>query len=449
MNAVITVALYFVCFGIVALCFVLVISGILRWLKAGTTRTRRLNTLSWIAAAVLFITVTVHYTGGIAAPRQSDISSVKTEDVSSSSMDDSGESIPDGTGTGAALEQTVEQGAVNGIFLRVSGAVMKFFLLCMAIAAFAVLVVIAFLCLYRGVRTVILARAGGCSAKIRLAQESEANWLLSEAIRCPMVILIIVGGVLSLFFLLPFLTGDLDSGTSLEIWKDGVCEINYLFGIQPETTARKAFTVNTLASYLMMYIVILGTGFLVIQSSCSLLRYAFGKDRSNRTADEYFRSMAFLLLTVFVLLAFKNGTLPQTGRGELLVELLKSSAMAIAFTVLIAVVLEVLCFLVDTKRNLIPQGMRSLLFYLCGQVIVLALGMVGALFGALNSAIGAVENSDMNRMEMKLRRKLTNTLNAQLDNKKNPQEPAAVKPEKGKNTHQHTFAAFDEKITKK
>lgn len=103
----------------------------------------------------------------------------------------------------------------------------------------------------------------------------------------------------------------------------------------------------------------------------------------------------------------------------------------------------------DTKRNLIPQGMRSLLLYLFGQVIALVLGMAGALFGALNSAIGTVESADMNRMEMKLRRKLTDALNAQLDNKKNSQEPAAVKPEKGKNMQQHTFAAFDEKITKK
>ncbi len=111
--------------------------------------------------------------------------------------------------------------------------------------------------------------------------------------------------------------------------------------------------------------------------------------------------------------------------------------------------LEILRFLVDAKSNLIPQGMRLLLLYLFGQVITLFLGMAGALFGALNSAIGTEESSDMNRIEMKLKRKLTDALNAQLDNKKNPQESAAVKPEKSKNTHQHTFAAFDEKITKK
>ena len=145
----------------------------------------------------------------------------------------------------------------------------------------------------------------------------------------------------------------------------------------------------------------------------------------------------------------KNRTLPQTGRIGLLFELLKSTAAAIAFTVLIAMALEILRFLVDAKSNLIPQGMRLLLLYLFGQVITLFLGMAGALFGALNSAIGTEESSDMNRIEMKLKRKLTDALNAQLDNKKNPQESAAVKPEKSKNTHQHTFAAFDEKITKK
>jgi len=449
MNDIITVALYFGCFGIVALCLVLVVSGVLRWLKAVPSRTRRLNALSWIAAAVLFIAVMVHYTDGTVSPRPSDISAPKTEDVSLPSMDDTGESTPDEADTGTAVEQIVEQKAANGIILRASGAAVKFFLLCIAISAVAVLLVIAALCMYRGVRTVFLARSGGYPAKMRLAQESEANWLFAGAIRCPMVILVIVGGVLSLFFLLPFLTGDLDCGTPLEIWKDGVCEMNRLFGIQPETADLEAFNVNMLASYLMMYIVILGVGFLVIQSSCSLLRYAFRRDRSSRAAGEHFRSMAFLLLTVFVLLAFKNGTLPQTGRGELLVELLKSSVMAIAFTVLIAAALEVLRFLMDTKRNLIPQGMRSLLLYLFGQVIALVLGMAGALFGALNSAIGTVESADMNRMEMKLRRKLTDALNAQLDNKKNSQEPAAVKPEKGKNMQQHTFAAFDEKITKK
>lgn len=306
MNAIITVALYFGCFGIVALCLVLVVSGVLRWLKPGASRTRRLNTLSWIAAAVLFVAVLAHYTGGIAAPRQLNVSAPETENVSSSSMDDNGESASNEVDTGPAAEHIVEQWTVNGVFLQVSGVAMKFFLLCIAISAAAVLVVIGSLCLYRGVRTVIPARSGGYPAKLRLAQESEANLLFAEAVRSPMVILAIVGGVLALFFLLPFLTGDLDRGMPLEIWKDGVCEINHLFGIQPETTALKAFTVHALASYLMMYIVILGAGFLVIQSFCSLLRYAFGKDRSSRTADEHFRSMAFLLLTVFVLLAFKN-----------------------------------------------------------------------------------------------------------------------------------------------
>lgn len=257
MNAIITVALYFGCFGIVALCLVLVVSGVLRWLKPGASRTRRLNTLSWIAAAVLFVAVMVHYTGGIAAPRQLNVSAPETENVSSSSMDDNSESASNEVDTGPAAEQIVEQRTVNGVFLQVSGAAMKFFLLCIAISAAAVLVVIGSLCLYRGVRTVIPARSGGYPAKLRLAQESEANLLFAEAVRSPMVILAIVGGVLALFFLLPFLTGDLDRGMPLEIWKDGVCEINHLFGIQPETTALKAFTVHTLASYLMMYIVVI------------------------------------------------------------------------------------------------------------------------------------------------------------------------------------------------
>ena len=95
MNDIITVALYFGCFGIVALCLVLVVSGVLRWLKAGPSRTRRLNALSWIAAAVLFIAVMVHYTDGTVSPRPSDISAPKTEDVSLPSMDDTGESTPD------------------------------------------------------------------------------------------------------------------------------------------------------------------------------------------------------------------------------------------------------------------------------------------------------------------------------------------------------------------
>lgn len=449
MNALITVALYFGCFGLVALCLVLVVSGVLRWLKSGTNRTRRLNTLSWIAAAVLFIAVTAHYTGGIVTPNQTNISASKTEDVSSSSTDNTGENIPDGADTGTATEQIVEQRTANGIFLRVSGAAMKFFFLCIAISAVAVLLVIVTLCFYRVVRTIILARSGGYLAKMRMAQESEANWLFAETIRSPMVVLVIVGGVLSLFFLLPFLIGDLDSGTPLEIWKDGVSEINRLFSIQPETTAHNIFTINMLASYLMMYIVIWGAGLLVIQSSCSLLNYAFGKDRSSRTTGEHFRGMASVLLIIFVLLAFKNGTLPQTSRSGLLFELLRSSVTAILFTVLITVALDVLYFLVDTKGNLISQGIRFLLHYLLGQLIALALGVTGVLFGALHSAIGTAESSDMNWMEMKLRRKLTNALNEQLDNKKNLQEPAAVKPQKGKNTHQHTFTAFDEKITKK
>ena len=382
-------------------------------------------------------------------PNQTNISSSKAEDVSSSSTDNTGENIPDGADIGTATEQIVEQRVTNGFFLRVSGAAMQFFLLCIAISAVVALVVIVSLCLYRGVHTIIMARSGGYPAKMRMAQESEANWLFGETVRSPMVILVIVGGVLSLFFLLPFLAGDLDSGTPLEIWKDGVCEINRLFNIQPETMTPNIFTVNMLTSYLMIYIVIWGTGLLVIQSSCSLLSYAFGKDRSSRATGEHFRGMASLLLTIFVLLAFKNGTLPQTSRSGLLFELLKSSVTAILFTVLITVALDVLYFLVDTKGNLISQGIRFLLHYLFGQLIALALGMTGVLFGALHSAIGTTESSDMNWMEMKLRRKLTNALNEQIDNKKDLQEPAAVKPQKSKNTYQHTFTAFDEKITKK
>ena len=137
MNDIITVALYFGCFGIVALCLVLVVSGVLRWLKAVPSRTRRLNALSWIAAAVLFIAVMVHYTDGTVSPRPSDISAPKTEDVSLPSMDDTGESTPDEADTGTAVEQIVEQKAANGIILRACGAAVKFFLLCIAISAVA------------------------------------------------------------------------------------------------------------------------------------------------------------------------------------------------------------------------------------------------------------------------------------------------------------------------
>lgn len=115
---------------------------------------------------------------------------------------------------------------MTDVFLQVAKTVVGSLLYVVILASVVTVLFIVILCIYNGLRTII-------HVKSRTGEPSDDKF--DNAIKQPIVIFVITLGILSFFFILPFLVGEQEKGNLLGTWIDGVLKIDNLFDFNENT----------------------------------------------------------------------------------------------------------------------------------------------------------------------------------------------------------------------
>lgn len=447
--------------GTVVLCIVLVVSGILRWIKPADTRNKRLNISAWIAFAIL---CTMALTWCLINSAQYGVDTAV-----------------------ANLVPALIEFSKNVIWLMMFAAVI--------VAVMALLLVI-ILAVCKGLYIIIRRNAKPTGKKAKLGQETgkgaesdkidkpkqeteESNVPdksngpeeetkkgspSSNVIKEPIVILAISWGILALFLLIPFMVGERAGGSMIENWHTGLTEVGNLLG-----SSETAFV-----TYTLVYIAVMGIGFAVIKILYSLIAHTFEIGQGQSILDEYSSPIALLSVGVALLWTFRKNNFSKLDRSKIILELGKSFLTVVIIATFFILTLEVIRLLIDIRGTLIRKEAKYLFIALAGHVTIFFLGILLSICGALNNAIGSVPGEAMDVVEEKLRLKMVEALEKQMEAsgsilgddpedrfEEAPQNtlediPEKVQPQhtavgrkKGWRKPQTAFRAFDKKMTRK
>ncbi len=413
-------------FGIMGLCAILIITGILRWLASKADRKRRLNILGWAAFAMLSTILLVYY----------EIARMQVNENS------------------------------NGIRFPVFFNVVKdgIGLLAFGLIAFSVIILIFIvaLCLWKGVRLLIFAKFDTNEARNRLEEVAKRNSAFITAIRNPFVILMITLGIMALFFAFPFLVGRQDSGGVVDVWEDGIYTINRFIGYdfrkeddkeadsavkeeiilkneevkkQESNNSDKKFS-QRLSVYMIFYIVVLGVVFAIIKIFYSIIDHTLRKHDDSTFIDEYANPIGLLGVGVALLLEISNRSREKEDGYylKLIGGLIKNFAVVVFIIAIVVLVLEIIRLLMDMKETLIRKEARYLFISLVGQSTLLLSGVLRSVYSGINSISGIGGNLKLERILEKLEGKIIQVMDEEIQSRKK---------------YKITFSGFDEKTTKK
>lgn len=428
--------------GVIIVCIILVISGILRWLAAqGNTEERRkkLNISGWIAFVVL--TAMIFYS--------------RRESVTKFFCDNDGSK---------ALTSVV----VNGSKMAV-----KLLLLGTAFAIVAIVSLVVILLVSKGIRATLDGQ--NKSVKDWAKKLKEVGNQFSEIVRTPIFTFFVTCGILLAFILLPFLLGNSEDKVGLaETWGNGVQKfVSVIYRNEAETKNdsgstdnnvntegginsnrntepnenenvlsgrnsgySKDLSISDVITYILVYIIVLGVGFAVTRILYAIVRDNLKQKHSISLIDEYSGSMGIMGVGVSILLVLHNIDIYQNEPLDVVLAFLKYFAIvAIAMTLAI-VMLEIIRLVMDMRETLIRREARYLFVALVGQASLLILVLLDSIFSALNSAVGqGREDMDISYIQNKLIRNITKTMEQEINRETDDRDV--------------TFTIFKTSITKK
>lgn len=382
-------------FGIMGLCAILIITGVLRWVAPKADRKRRLNILGWAAFAMLSTILLVYY----------EIARMQGNENS------------------------------NGIRFPVFFNVVKdgIGLLAFGLIVFSVIILIFIvaLCLYKGVKILILAKSDTEDIRKELERANQRDNAFGTAIKNPLVILVITLGIIALFFVFPLLVGEQEGKGVLESWQNGIYIIDKFVDPKPLKEPSQA-----LSLYMMVYLVVLGVGFAIIKIFHSIIDHTLKKHDDSTFIDEYANPIGLLGVGVALLLEISNGN---RDRGddyylELIGGLIKNFFVVVFIIAIVVLALEIIRLLMDMKETLIRKEARYLFISLVGQATLLISGILRSVYCGVNSISGIEENSKLGRVLEKLESKIIQVMDEEIQSRKK---------------YKMTFSGFDEKTTKK
>jgi len=305
--------------------------------------------------------------------------------------------------------------------LRISKTVIKILLMGSVALLIILLLLIVILCIITSFKIIWKAKT-----------ESSA---IFDAIKTPVVILVIAWGIIALFFIFPFLIGEKSNGI-IEIWQDGVYKITSLFSTKNNVPDSP---LKTTASYSLIYVIVLGVSFAIVKILRSIIGHTLQEAKRKNLIDEYSSPIALLAVGVAMLWTLKGEQFDKIGN------LLKSFCTVIFIFAVIVLTLEIIRLLINMRENFIRLEARYLFILLVGQSALLILGALNFIYGTINNTIGSTEDTKIMQTEIKLKNKIVDTMNQVIDNKK--KLPNGEQKEKDK--RKLTFWPFDEKVTKK
>lgn len=404
MEGVKTVFLFCVMFGSIALCLILVISGILRWLAPKDSRPRRLNVASWVAMAVL-VAISWLYCARLV-------------------MD---------SGTDRSLDR---------LFLETFNIVIGFLLIAILIVSVIVLLLIAMRGIFLGWQIF----THGSKHDESLSGDKDKY---IDVLKSPVVTLLIACGIVALFILLPFLMGQWE-GSLMATWLGGVNEIGNVFGSSGDPNRGNGTISTGLPTYAMVYIIAIGVGFAVVRILCSVINHSLRKDDNKKLIDEYSDPIALLAVGVAFLWSLKSEGFQSYKPGKALGSLIISFAAVVAIFAIILLLLEVIRTLMDMRERLIRKEARYLFIFLSGQCAMMLMDVIVFVCSVLNDVVGDIFDNRMDEIETKLRDKVISAVKKEMKKKTDDKMgfPARGKAS-DKVNFDKVFVPFEEKVMRK
>lgn len=382
------------CAGSLGLCIILVVGAILRWLAPSDSRAGRLNKLAAIAAVILCL-VCLFSTRGIIASKYESVNS----------------------GTGATMETSIE---VVQMFI-------KLLLLGVGVASILMLFATVVLFLAHGLKALFDAGTQETNSLEKRLNNITKRFKL--VMKTPAVTAIITWGLLALFFFLPILAGNTETGSLIETWKSGVIKIAEL-GAKNSNSGKFG---EVLGQYISLAVILVGLTFAIFKFLFLLLSQEFADARKNDILDEHSKAIGVLSVGVIGLWTLQTKESLDFKDGKVIYELTKAFCSVMLIMALIVLTLEVIRLLLDMKQRLIRREANYLFISLIGQSALLLFSALHAIYNAASSAIGVSDNDALRSVEEKIRRKMTEAMVEQLSGDKRQEAP---------------FRDFEETVTK-
>lgn len=426
--------------GTIFLSFGLIVSGIIRWMRGPDKdiSKRRRNIVSWIAFAVICIMFVAHFE--LTELHRKENYGTSTEAVVLQESEEqtntlNGEELLMENENGETLEgENRKQNGSNAEMAIIFNTVRTTMgLLMFGTVAFSVLLLLLFgiFFLYH-VMCIVFQSKNENKNKVDGGVKIRDDFV--NMIGLPIIRVFVAWGILALFLIFPFVVGERSDGSPIESWQNGINNIVSLLNTSQES---EAGIKQALPSYMLLYIIVLGVGFAVIKLLSIIIGHAFEKRKEREIIEEYSGSIALLVIGVALLWTFQGND-----HSELIIDVSKSLVTVMVIITLIILSLEIIRLLMDMKEKLIRKEARYVFIALIGQCAMVLVSILNLLFGAVNSVIGSLENTKMDEVEKRLREKMVEAIDKQIDSKgaENRQES---------NSSDGTFPAFEERITKK
>lgn len=404
MEGVKTVFIFCVLFGSVALCLILVIAGILRWLAPRDSRHKRLNVASWVAMAVL-VAISWLYCARLA-------------------MD---------SGTDRSLDR---------FFLETFNIVIGFLLIAIPIVSVIVLLLIAMRGIFLGWQIF----AHGSKQDESLSSDKDKY---IDALKSPVVTLLIACGIVALFILFPLFMGQWE-GSLIDTWLDGVNKVGSICDSSSPQDPKNNTIVTGFPTYAMIYTIAIGVGFAVVRILRSVISHSLRKDDNKKLIDEYSDPIALLAVGVSLLWSLREGKIEFNDPGKTLRNLIPSFVVVVAIFAIILLILEVIRTLMDMRERLIRKEARYLFIFLSGQCAMMLMDVIAFACSVLNDVAGDIFDNRMDEIETKLRDKVISAVKKEMKKKTDDKmESQACGKASDKVNFDKVFVPFEEKVMRK
>ena len=206
------------------------------------------------------------------------------------------------------------------------------------------------------------------------------------------------------------------------------------------------FSSKSVASYTLIFIIILGVGIAVVKILYSIIEQTLKKKKNVNLIDEYSSPIALLAVGIALLMLFQQGDFPKENRLDTIGALLGAFCTVIFIAAIIILTLEIIRLLMDIREDFIRLEARYIFISLVGQSALLLLEMLNSIYGAVNSTVSGDPDNNLLQFNATLRQKIVDAMDDNIDVKEISSLTDQIKDVDDSET---TFIPFDENVTKK
>lgn len=214
----------------------------------------------------------------------------------------------------------------------------------------------------------------------------ESQSLLQEAIREPMVKIVLTISVFAAFIVIPLFCGSEGKGM-VECWKTGVCYIGDLILKGESVPSNPATSLSvSVAVYIVLYVVICGTFFGAANIVYIIFDDFLTKASGRGFLREYSNSIGLLAIGIAMLSSvFLGKTDSNSDLLKLVGNALKSMAVVILLFAVVVMVLEIINLLMDMRDTLLREESGLIFIYLVLLGSALLANVLHSLYLAVSS----------------------------------------------------------------